>query len=420
MIQHDEYNILKIYCKLNIYAAITIGTIEIVNYVSMGEVKGLNLQLGRFELFLLLIIQIVMLGLSYPAFLKTKDRTLKIHRGSSYRLEINYKAMHRFMLLLLLANILFTASTGNATLGREVTSKVSFIFNIIQVRPLFLIYYVCVRQTKKTVYWINIVLYMVFRFMCGWSGHILTIVFLEAFLRIKYHKIQVNLRWLLKMNGILVVSAFFVGSWMYCFVYPFKNSIRYGYSIGSIPPLSFSAGVEALLSRFTNYPVTVAAVQNHNLIASLYQEQGKLLWEVESIFSPLLPRFIMPNKEFRGLNNIVKWTVFPGMDRTTGSGYNVLVYWANIFECSMGCFLVAIITLIVLFMISKKIIYLFDNGSKDVEILYFMLLYTVFSGSNLSSIFGYGYIPLLYTIPIMVILGIVKVKRRQGGRENFL
>lgn len=417
--QHNEYNILKIYYKFNIYAAIVIGTMEIVNYTSMGEVKGLILQLGRLELFLLLIIQIATLGLVYPAFLWTKDKQIGFHKGFQYKLEINYKAMHNFMLFLLIANILFTSATGNATLGREITSKFSFIFNIIQISPIFLIYYVCVRETNKPIYWINILLYMVFRFMCGWSGHILTIIFLEAFFRIKYQKIRINLSCPLRFNGILVVAAFFMGSWIYCFVFPFKNSIRYGYSIGSFSPLNFSLGVAELLSRFTNYPVTVAAVQNHNLIASLYQEQGRPLWEVESIFSPLLPRFLMPNKEFRTLSNIAKWSVHPNMERGTGSGYNFLVYMANIFECNIVCFLLAVVAFVVLFIISKKIIYLFDNGNKNVEILYFMLLYSVFSGSNLSTMFGYGFIPLVYTIPVMVILGIVKVRRRENRKENF-
>lgn len=419
--KHNEYNILKMYYKFNIYAGIVIGIMEIISYTSLGEVKGLNLKLDRLELILILIIQIVMLGLVYPVFLRTKDKKIKINYNSYYRLEINKRAMHRFMFLLLIANIFFTAVTGNATLGREVTSKISFIFNIIQITPIFLIYYVCARETKKLLYWINIILFIIFRFMCGWSSHILTIIFLEAFLRVKYHKFSMDMRLPLKFNGILVMAAFFVGSWMYRFVFPFKNSIRYGESISSISPLSFTTSASELLSRFTNYPVTVAAVQNHNLVAGLYQKQGRLLWEVESIFSPLLPRFIMPNKEFRTLSNIVKWTVYPTMDRTTGSGYNVLVYWANIFECDVGCFLIAVAVMTVLFVISKKLIYLFDNGSEDVEILYFILLFNIFSEANLATIFGYGFIPLIYIIPIMIILGIVKVKsikRKSVQGEN--
>lgn len=404
-----EYNVLKIFFKFGIYAGIIIGIMEIASYTSLGELKGMELSLSRVDLAVLLALQTATIAMAYPVFIWTKRRAIKTRPGF-VKFEIHSIRMHRFMLILLSANILFSARTGNAVLGRIVTSAFSFLFNIIPAAPIFAIYYICARDTKKSIYWLNVILYSVFRFMCGWSGHIMTIFFWEMFLRIKHKRQNVLVKAALRLNDILVVALFMAGSWLYRFVFPMKNAIRYGIPIQSMPFLSFFKGMEELLSRFTNFPATVAAVQNHAVMAETYRRQGKPFWEVESILSPLLPRFLMPNKEYRTFSNIVKWAVYPDFTRDTGTGYNAFVYWANILEADFSCFLLAVIVFMILFILTKNIIYAFDNGSRDVEVLYFDFLLGIFSGANFSTMFGYGYIPLVYAIPILMVLGVIKMK----------
>lgn len=401
---------LKTYIKLNIYAGMIIGIMEIVSYSSLGEFVGMNLHLGRMDLVILLFLQVATIALTYPVFIWTKEKRVRLRRGFDFRFEIQPVRMHCFMFLLLCVNILFSLESGNGVLGRTVTSGFSFLFNIIQVAPLFPIYYVCARNEKKPVYWLNVILFSIFRFMCGWSGHILMIAFLELFLRIKHGRQNLLVKTMLRFNGILVVSLFMVGSWLYCLVFPFKFAIRYGAPFSSVAPLAFSEGIAALLSRLTNFPATVAAAQNHAVMAELYQKQGKLFWEVASVLSPLLPRFLMPNKEYRGLSNIVKWAVYPDLSRDTGTGYNAFVYWVNILEIDLTCFVVAAMVFALLFVLSKNIIFAFDDGSRDVEIIYFTFLVELFSTANLSSVFGYGCLPLVYSIPVMTALGIIKIK----------
>ncbi len=415
-----EYYVLKIYSKFYIYASLIIGILEVITHTSMGdETWGLLLTLDRIELFAILVLHVGTLALAYPFFLKTKDKRIRFHKGNPLKFEINTKKIHIFMVLLIISNIYATVQLGNATVGKTATSSWAAIFNIIQVRPIFMIYYVCARDIKKNIYWINILLYIIYQFLCGWSGHIMIIVFLEMYLRIKHNKYGSLVNNLLKVNDVLVGAAFTFGSWLYCFVFPFKNSIRYGLKIGALPSLNYIEGVKRLISRFTNYPIAVAAIQNHSKMVDLYRSQERPLWEIEAIFSPLLPRFIMPNKEFRPLANIVSWAFSPNFGMNSGTGYNMFIYWFNLFESDFICFFLGINIFILFFVISKKLIYAFDNGSKDVEVLYFLLVYGIFAGGQLASTFGYGYIALVYTIPIMWFLGIIKIKKINPKKETL-
>lgn len=214
-----------------------------------------------------------------------------------------------------------------------------------------------------------------------------------------------------QFSNVLTLAAFGVGSFLYSYVNPLKYSIRYAMPFGSIQPLGFAKGAEQLLSRFTNFPITVAAVQNHARIAALYASQNKPLWEVETILSPLVQRFLMPNKEYRPLGNIVKLAIWDDLEKGTGTGYNFFVYWWNILECDVGCFVAGVLVFLVLAYISKKVIYAFDNENRDADLLYFFFVFGIMSETGLSRIFGYGYISLVYTIPFLILLGAVRIKK---------
>lgn len=407
------------YEKFTIYATLIIGVLEVVLYRSMGdEVRGVPISLDRIELFFVLIIQLIALYMAYPIFKRTKDLNIKFHHGRRYKLEIDQRKIHWFMIILLLFNLYGTIRFGNATVGKTVSTSFSFIFNIIQVRPIFFIYFVCARDVKKPLYWTNLLLYAVYRILCGWTSDIMVLIILEFYLRIKYNKSGVIVQTFLKMNDLLVAAGFVFGSWLYCYAQPFKESIRYGRPLGSIPVLSYLDGVSMLISRFTNYPVSVVAIQKHDIIARLYQTQGKPLWEIEAILAPLLPRFIMPNKDFRTFGNLIFVSYIPTYENTSTSGYNIFVYWFNILEANWVCFILGLFVLISLWIVTKKILYAFDDGSNDVDILYFMFVFGILQGGTLSSTFGYGYIALVYTIPILMCLGIIHLRRENLERES--
>lgn len=410
-VKKKEYDVLKIYMKLYIYAGILMGLAEVIRYESLGEAAGMPLHTDRLDMILLLILQTASLAVIYPLFLAGKDRGVRLKGLSDYRFEINDKRVHTVTFLILAAELIFTLRTGNAVIGRVVTSRLSFLFNMIKISAWMPLYYVCARDTKKPLYWCNVLLYLMYEFLCGWSGQIIQLVFFELFLFVKHGKALRMLKSLFQFSSLLTAAAFVAGSFLYSYVFSLKNSIRYSVPFGSIEPLGFVEGAKQLLSRFTNYPITVAAFQNHERIAQLYRLQNKPFWELESILSPLVPRFLMPNKEYRPLGNLVKQAIWEDNPKGTGTGYNFFMYWANIFECNLGCFVAGIAVFAVLAYISKQVIFAFDNGSKDTELLYFFFLFGIMSETGLSRIFGYGYISLIYTIPFLIVTGAVKIKK---------
>lgn len=402
------YDVLKIYAKIYIYATLIIGIMTIVNYESYGEAAYLKLQLGRVELMLILILQCISLALVYPIFIKTRRKHLVFKGVPSYKFRVQKTKIHIFVFILLLAQIIFTLRTGNGVVSGTVNSSISFLFNIFKIQNFMPIYYIVAREPKKKNYWINIVLYCIYQTICGWTGFILLVAFYELYLFVKYSKNEKYFRFVYKWSGVAAIGAFSVGAYIYKYAYAIKNTIRYGYDH---LPLSYFEGLEKLVSRLTNFPVSVLAVQNHAEITQLYQNQGVWNWEVLSIFRSLVPGFIMPNKTYRTFSNIVLQSLYSNITNTTSTGYCCWIYWANILEANFFCFILFVFVTVFLFIVSKKLIYAFDDGSGDVDILYFVLLFSLINGGSVESLFAYGYIGLVYLIPIMILLGLIKVEK---------
>ncbi len=410
---HKEYYVLKMYMKLVLFATVVIGGMTIVNYKMYGEGVGLKLNLNRMSLFLILFFECVTIFLSYPVFLKTKDvHTFIGDRDKRIRFSINKKVIHPFIFIILAVQIIFSVKTGNGVEGHKSTvsgTMVSYFFNILKISTFMPIYYIVARDKKKKIYWINIGIWLIYEILCGWTHPILKAVFLELFLRIKENKgsvVKTVRKIIYGMNSTITIVMVLIGAGMYRYMYSVKNMIRFGYSF---LPLGFMEGLERLVSRFSSYPVTVVAVQNHREIANLFNEQGLWYAESASLFRGLLPSSIMKNKSFRVLGNIVLQSIYPDLTNTTGSNYCVWALWWNLLESNLFGFLLFLVVFILGLWVSKKIIYAFDDGSGRIEILYFFLLFNFFSGISVG---GFEeYIGLIYFIVVMLIFRVIKVKQ---------
>ena len=410
---HKEYYVLKMYMKLVLFSTIVIGAMTILNYKMYGEGVGLKLNLNRMGLFLILFFECLAILLSYPVFLKTKDtHTFIGDRYNRVKFSINKKAIHPFIFIILVVQIIFSVKTGNGVEGHKSTvsgTMVSYFFNILKISEFMPIYFIIARDKQKKIYWINIGVWLTYEILCGWTHPILKVVFLELFLRIKENRgsfVTTIRRIICGMNSTVTIVAVLFGAGIYRYMYSLKNLIRFGYSF---MPLGFMEGLERLVSRFSSYPVTVVAVQNHKVIADLFNEQGLWYAESASLFRGLLPSAIMKNKSFRVMGNIVLQSIYPGLGNTTGSNYCVWVLWWNLLESDFFGFLLFLVVFILGIWVSKKIIYMFDDGSGRIEILYFFLLLNFFSGVSVGSF--EEYIGLIYFIIVMLMFRIIKVKR---------
>ena len=423
-VEHGDMNVYKVYRNIHILSALTIGILEIVRHKSLGEATKLNLLLDTWDLGLLLCLQVFTLMLMIPVFILSTRNRMKffLHKNNrlafmrrKYHLYFEEKHAHIAFLFILIANILFTLYSKNGVVLANVHSDISFIFNIIKISPLMSIYYVCMRDCKSTLFWINVTLYFVFQLLCGWTGVILQYFFFELFLSVRKKGTLPFFGTVCKWPFLSVPVLAALGGWAYRWLYPLKLHIRQG---AAMEALGFEEGIKALVLRFTNFPITVAAVQEHNAIAWFYQHEGNPFAEVLNIFRPLVPRMIMPSKEFGTLGSIVKMPIYGALDARTSTGYCPFVYWFNLAESDLGCFMVGLLLMIVLTIMTKKIIYWFDDGTKRVDILWFIFVAQILVGAPIGALFGYGYTSLVYTIPLLMVFGVIRVnkpKKRIGG-----
>lgn len=277
---------------------------------------------------------------------------------------------------------------------------------MLKISAFMPIYYVVARERKK-IYWVNVILWIAYQLLCGWTSIILQVAFIELFLQLKDkpHGPLVQLGY--KLSGLATLVAILIGGFIYKYAWVIKNSIRYGFKMDAI---SYTEGIGKLLTRFTSFPLAIVSIQQHEIIKQLYQSQNVNLIDIKSISRPLLPSAIMGDKGFRTINNIIIQSMYRDVSNTTSSNYCIWLFWRDLLSSSPMDFFVYIIVVFILLMVSKKIIYMFDNGNGNVDILYFMLIFQFFDGYSAETLFGYGYIGLIYLIPLMMLLGIIKLQ----------
>ena len=392
------------YRNLYLFAELIIGIKEIVVYNTNGA-ASFQPSIGRLLMAAILIVHCFTICLMIPLLKKAKAIRITYNMMPRYKFTFHNKRIHWFMFFLFIVEIIFTLRSGNARLFATVNSSISFLFNLFRPAVFMPIYYVAARDLKKPLYWINILLYMVYQVICGWSGFILTVFFLELFLYLKNRKINKAVLLMCQLNWLFVVCLIFAGAFVYSYAYSMKMSVRMGYGFSQ---LEFIDALTKLVSRLTNYSDSVVAFQNHSRIAELYREQGIWAAEVLSIFKSVLPRFIMPNKEFRALTNIVWQSIWPDISNATGTGYNSLIYFGNILEADFGCFILSILTALILFICTKKFLYAFDSGNGDMDIVFFLYAAQICTGTGMTNIAGY--FPVIYMVPFMILVGVIKIR----------
>ena len=411
----DEWYIYRVYLGIYIMSSLFIGLMSIAQYVSLGEARFLRLSIGRISMGLILVIHLIPLFF-VPAFYKLNKRhRIRLSLSGKklpVKLSLAYPRIHYFVLIVLIVQIAYTMRTGHGRVLSELSRGVSSgnsssaILNMLNIGLFFPVYFVVAKRNSR-LYWINTALFFAYELICGWTGFILEIGFYEAFILLKSGK-AILLKKFLRLSIISVIAAIFLGALLYQYVASYKDFIRYG----MYTQLTYPEALERLISRFTAYPVSVAGVQNHKVIADLYRGNH---WytEVISVFRSMLPSSLMPDKQFRTMNNIVLQSIHPDLTNSTSTGYSVIVLMFNLAESNFFAFCFWIISYLIFFTISKMVISAFDDGSHKTDALLFILCFQCLNGASIESLFGYGYIGMVYILAIMVALRVIKL-----GYEN--
>lgn len=405
-----EECVLKIYTFLYIIAAAIIGIIVIETMQNTGEASVLPVRLDRINIIFLLILHLLTLAVIFPFYKATKNINLYEKKRGKFQFTFRKKWLHRFVLAILLVQTIYVIQAGYGNAGGNFNNTrpcLTMVLNLMKISSFFPIYFVCARE-KKFIYWCNTFLFLGMRILQGWSGEILSIIFIEAYLFLKYHRININLEKLLKHALALSSLAIMSGAILYKIVYPLKNYFRGWGFLG----ISYYEGLRNLVLRLTSFPIDIVAVQNNQEIATLYQVQGMRYAEIISVFRSLVPNAIFKNKDFSILNAIIMQTIYPDMTGGTSSNYNPFLYAYNLLSADIRGFFIYFIFSIVFFIITKKLLQCLDDGSKDVNILYFIFVFQCFTNGSLEVIYAYGYLGSIYILVLLLIFGIMRVSKR--------
>ena len=208
---NDKY-VYKTYRNISLIATLIIGyyilsgaenTSIASQYISMSDS-------GKIVIILLHCVEICMM---IPILNISKRINVSLSHSNYYKFSVNKKKMHIFMFVIFVAEIIFTLTTGNLRLFAESTSKLSFLFNLLRPSLFMPIYYIVGRDKKVPLYWINIIFYMFFQAICGWSGFFLQVFFLEFFCYMREKKkINKIIKGICKVNSLAVVALLVIGS----------------------------------------------------------------------------------------------------------------------------------------------------------------------------------------------------------------
>lgn len=403
-----EYDVLKIYNNLYIISAIYFFLLDCITNKFNGSMPAELFSPSRKILFCGFLIHIIPLFLVYPIFKRTKNIHIKFKQIPTKVWYFDESKIHWVVFAVMTINLIFATLTGVGKADSSNRTQLSFLLRIIPPEPLMLLYFVFVHKTKKVIFWINFCVFGMYSIITGWTGFILEYAFIELFFWVKYSK---KVSFPVLKFGFICDSVFIVlGGIIYSFLRPLKFAIRYGYSYGGRN--TFYEGIFNLVSRLTDYEATVVSIINHDKIVQLYKMQGIWYWEAISVFKNVLPRFVMPHKDYRVLGNILMQSFYSDVESTTSTGYGLLCYGWNLFNATLPGMILWIIIYLLLFIVCKHIIQMFDAGNGDSDVLYFVMLMKVIQGTPINVSIGCSYLEFLYAMILFPLLKIIKKKQR--------
>lgn len=368
-----------------------------------GELEEFKRSISSFEVILISFLNITSFIICYYIFFAFSSFRLKLSKNIF--VIFNKRRINIILLILLLSQIAFLLITnvGKVTIdANEVAvSAYSPLFAFLKPEPFIFLLFLTFRLDKdfkyrhNLLFTINILLFISFKILQGWTSFLLIMFFLEVYARYQRSNSKVIF--------LLPLFIIFFGGWVYQYAFVMKNEIRGN----NVAALSYFQGVEQLTSRLSMNPVSLGAYENFDAIVKLYQKENMNFKESASLLRPIIPGGLI-DKDYRILNNNVMASYYPDLNQYTSSDFGIVMYYCILFKSSLpDFFLLCIITIMLLF-ISK--IY-FDSmssypGQYDI-LLFFIIFYTCYTVS-IENVFGQGFFPYIFSTAFFYFAGGIK------------
>lgn len=402
----------KIYVSLCITSLTLVAIYMIFTKQYAGELSQFQNYNKPIETALLLIYSIFGFIVAYLFYAVTRNRKIYL---STTPLRVNTHRLTSIFFCLVLSQLIFLLVTDVGRVGSQATNLYSPIFALLNVDVFFGFFYFLTRKSarvKKLYFGLVLFTYLVFKLLQGWSGVILVVFFFELYFYFKSRKIR---PWC-SVVIVVFLPLFLIlsGGKLYHYIFPYKFEIR-GMGISKI---NYSESVVHLTNRLTFFPIAVGAYEKNREIKLNILQDDASFREIKGFFRPFAPRFLMKNKEFRSINNLVIQAFYPDVTTTTSSDIGLIMYLITLFSSNMAEGLLWVLFTLVLLVINKIIIDSFEQYRGQLNFLYFLLIMKLYYSASPEMVFSYGSIGLLLLLPLLFVTGTVKIKKRAYEYKN--
>lgn len=308
-----------------------------------------------------------------------------------------------FLIVIILVKFVFSLTTGIGKAASDVSGNpLSTLVNMMNSDLLFLIYYLSYREDLNRNFVFIVLIYIIDQVVRGWTSIFLTIAYLEIFVHLNDKR---AIKYLLFLPLI-----FFIGAFVYKFLYPLKFFIRLGY----FEQISYGDAIIKLFERLSWFSHSCVSFQNSDKIVNLYKEYGYSGTELKSFWKPILPSFLM-NKDFRTINNLLMASVYPAYPKTTSANFGILGLACIIAKISFWDLFFYLVAIVVNTFFYKLFIDMVTPSESTYvsyagNFILFRYFSTIFSNGCLEHI-SYGWVSIIWTYVFLYMIGTIKIRR---------
>ncbi len=367
------------------------------------------------SIYVLFEYSLVMVGciFMYLVYIYTKKDNSRLLKR--FHINVRYRYFHTFVFILALATLLFYLHTGVGRAESYVQASYSQLFSVLNINTIIWIYYfLCRERHKSNLFWINIAIYILYRLLQGWSAILLEIFFFELYFLLKRHGVEYK-KIGVKRTILCIISIGLIiigGGIVYSYASPIKYMIRYFAPLSEVQFLSWGEGISRLTSRLTYLDSAVKTSIYGDRIIEIYKSQGNDFIELLSILRPLVPRSIMPNKEFQNLGSCV-YTGISGIKNINISDSNGIINYAYLlFAINPIVAILWFVFFAIIYCSIREILGVFEEEPGQFEMLIFYITFGLSKTGNIEVQFTQTYLKLFFFIPILFLLGIIRLYKK--------
>jgi hypothetical protein len=252
----------------------------------------------------------------------------------------------------------------------------------------------------------NILLWVAWQIVSGWSSVLLLVCFLELYFVLR----NISSRYVVNCIIVLFLPLilFSSGALAYKFIYPLKNEIR-GRLVHK--DIGYTDGAVLLAERLNNFNIAVAGFQRADAVESIYKSYNKPNKELLTIFRPIVPSSLMDKNSIATLNNDILRAYKPDLTLKTSSDAGFFTYSFLFSKSSFGYFLIYLSFSFLLLVCVKLTLDGFAQYRGQLDFIWFLCLFSFFYTCTLEQVFASFIRFILYFMPFLWLTGCFKFKK---------